>query len=731
MWQTLQAVLAAGLLLWASVSDAQHARAQSSDTSRSPRYGLSNPTARPRREAFSETVFRVAIDDPYRWMEDPAHALEMVGWIRAASAHTTDELAGLPGRKRLGDHLQAISRGSASHSSLVVAGGRTFALKLDPDANVAKLVVRAADGGERVLLEPASNKSSPRAINNFTPSPTGRRVAIHVAEGGEEIGSTRFLEVATGQSLPDELGPIWGEFPVSWIDEETVLYTRMADTTGGDGLQGMSLRVHRLGEPSSADSVLLAPSRADAVVIQPVEFPSATASPISEWTLGSASGARADIRTFVARTSNLGAGRANWSVLSGYDDQVNGADLRGNTLFILTTKDAPNGVVRRVDLDSGTIATAATVLPTGPLVLKGLAATADGLYVLALEDGVYRLLYLADGRGAARTVALPLDGTIDNFAVSTDGRRVTFGLVGWLSNRRYFSAEGGVAKPMEVADETYAGTSAFHVVHEEASSTDGTRIPLTILSRRDIELDGQHPTILYGYGGYGIPTTPEYSPSVFAWLEEGGVYAIAHVRGGGEKGRAWHEAGRSANKPKGHADFIACAERLISLRYTTSSRLGVLGGSAAGLLIGPAILKRPDLFTAAAALVALLNPTRLAVAENGPNQFAEVGDPSTETGFKALCAQDAYLMLERADDTPDLLLPIGLNDRRVEPWMSAKVAARALERFGDRRLILIRSAPDAGHGVGSTRDQELAERADIYAFFLNRFGLPEFQGPAR
>jgi prolyl oligopeptidase len=720
---SLHMVFVSGLMVWASVSSAQ-------DTGALARHGLSNPSARPTREVVSETLFGVPINDPYRWMEAPARQQEMVRWIRSVSAHTIAELAALPGHKRLSDRLQAISRASGSHSRLVVAGDRSFMLRLDPDANVPKLVVRAAEG-ERVLVDPASRQGPPRAINNYTPSPSGRLVAVHIAEGGGEVGSIRFLEVASGRFLPDELVPVWGEFQATWIDEATVLYTRMTGKPGSDPVQNNTVRIHRLGEPSSGDSVLLGPGRASQVVLAPVEVPWAAPSPISEWTLGGAGGARADARVLVARTADVRAGRPNWIAISGYDDQVSSADLRANTLFIITTKDAPNGVVKRIDLDSPSMGTAVTVLPAGPLVLSSIAATENGVYVLALEDGVSRLLYLADGRGTPRVIPLPLDGTIKDLTVATDGRRVTFGLVGWLFNRRYFVAEGGVARPLDVADETYQGASAFRVVREECSSPDGTRIPLTLVARRDMALDGRAPTILSAYGSYGIPLTPFYEASLLGWLEEGGVVAIAHVRGGGEKGRAWHEAGRSANKPNGHADFIACAERLIALGYTSRSRLGAMGFSAAGLLIGPAVLKRPDLFAAAVPRVAILNPTRLGVAENGPNQFAEMGDPTTEAGFKALYAQDAYLMLERAGDAPDLLLTIGLNDRRVEPWMSAKFAAQALERFSNRRVILVRTDPEAGHGVGSTRDQWLAEQADVYAFFLNRFGVPEFQSPPR
>jgi prolyl oligopeptidase len=229
--------------------------------------------------------------------------------------------------------------------------------------------------------------------------------------------------------------------------------------------------------------------------------------------------------------------------------------------------------------------------------------------------------------------------------------------------------------------------------------------------------EGGLPTILEGYGSYGVSTLePGYNPYEAAWLAQGGASALCGTRGGGERGRDWHEGGRGAAKPAAQADFIACAERLIAAGYTTSAQLVGTGTSAGGLLVPPAALRRPDLFTAIVPRVAVLNATRLDQAENGANQFAEMGDPGTADGYRALASQDAYLMLASAQDAPDMLITVGLNDRRVAPWMAAKFAARAQSRFGDRRTILVRADPEAGHGIGSARDRTIAEWADTYAF---------------
>lgn len=291
-------------------------------------------------------------------------------------------------------------------------------------------------------------------------------------------------------------------------------------------------------------------------------------------------------------------------------------------------------------------------------------------------------------------------------------------------------AEGGVVREAGIGSATYAGAEKVEAIREEATSKDGTKVPLSIIVAKGAQRAGKLPTFLEGYASYGIPETPYYSSRLIAWAERGGVYAICGARGGGDKGRAWHEAGRSANKPNAHADLIACAERLIELKLTVPAHLAVSGTSAGGLLAPPVALKRPDLFKVVVPRVAISNATRLAAARNGPNQYAEMGDPTTEAGFNALLAQDGYLMADTATDSPDWFITVGLNDRRVEPWMAAKLAAKALARFGDKHLVFIRADAEAGHGIGSTRDQTIEEWADTFSFLLNRFGDPDFQLPA-
>jgi prolyl oligopeptidase len=694
---------------------------------------LANPTALPEQAPFEETVFGVKISDPYRWIEDPARLKDMTAWVIAASDSGKAQLAALPGRAKLVETMEVASRAGANYSSVHVAGSRTFALRLDADASIAKLVVREADGVERLLFDPATEGKggAPVAINNYSVSPSGSVLAIHTAQGGGEVGGIRFMDVTTGAWKTDELKPVWGEFHAVWLGEDAVAYTRMTDKPGGDPMMSMSVRIHRLGAPVEQDKVILTAGAAGPLKTAPVEFPFVTDSEVSDWTVMYLAGARADARVLLGREADLKSGAVKWRDVAGYDDRVNATAVAGDNLFYVTTKAAPNGELRRLDAKSGTLATSDVVIPASDTIISNVFGAADGLYVQTLENGVNGLLFLPGGKGLARKVDIE-PASLNDFALTPDGKRLTFSVMTSTRNSRYMIAEGGVAMDVGLASATYAGADTIEAIREEATSADGTRVPLNIVRLKDAQGASPAPTLLEGYASYGEPETlPFYSSRYIVWAERGGIYADCGARGGGDKGRAWHEAGRSANKPNAHADMIACAERLIELKLTDPSHLAIVGTSAGGLLAPPTALKRPELFKVVVPRVAISNATRLAAARNGANQFAEMGDPATEEGFNALLAQDGYVMLDTAKDSPDWFITVGLNDHRVEPWMASKLAARVLEKMGGKHAVFIRAEAEAGHGVGSTRDQTIEEWADIFSFLLNRFGDPDFQLPAR
>lgn len=690
---------------------------------------LSNTAAPARAVGFSETVFGVSISDPYRWMEDPTNAPSMVEWVRAASTANMQQIAALPGRNALRDALLAASNAGIAYRDTKAAGSRIFALRLDPDSTIYKLVVREPENAERVLFDPAlASGAKSVTIDSYSPSPTGSFVAVHTAEGGGEVGPIRFLDVATGGWRDDVIEPVWGEFLISWLDESTALFTRMGDGKSRDPLQGMEGGIHRLGRPAGEDTVLMTPPPPSDGVVQATEMPLLLAHAQAPWVTGAFVGASPESRVLIAPAREIRAGRSPWREVAKREDHINSWDVLGGSLYVITTKTAPTGEVQRIDADKGTAADAESVLPASDTVFSAIYAAVDGLYVLTLKDGINGLLFLPDGRPPARQVALE-PASIGAISAAGDGRGIVFGVTTWTRAARFFRAEAGVAREIGITSASYTGADKMESQVTDVTSTDGTQVPLTIVGLKGRQKTGRAPTLLDAYGGYGIPYTPSYEFHLFPWIERGGIFAVCGVRGGGEKGRAWHEAGRLANKAVGHADLIACAEHLVRSKETDSAHLAATGTSAGGMMAPPTALKQPDLFRAVLSRVGLVNPTRLAVAENGPNQFRELGDPQTEAGLKALLASDAYLMLDRSTKMPDWFITVGLNDHRVAPWMNAKFAAKAMAKAGSQSLAFVRADADVGHGIGSTRAQQAEEWADAFSFLLNRFGDPEFQRP--
>lgn len=691
---------------------------------------LSNSDARAKAEPFSEEQFGDKVDDPWRWMERAERAAEVEAFIRSSSEDTIAQLAALPGRTRIRDRIAASMQAGIRYGDLRSVGGNLFYRRTDPGAQLPKLVMRSAAGAERILYDPEADGTVGPAINNYSISPSGKTIALHTAPGGGEVGAIRFIDIATGRALSDKLDPVWGEFNAEWLDETTLLYTRMAPNApaGADRMQNMRVFVHRLGRGDGA--ALLGSGVPLSPPFEPQEFPLAGVNEDSDWVIGGGVGARADSRWFVARRADVLAGRPNWRTITDYADQAGGGAVLGDMLNLISTKGAPNGKLIAVDLArGGTLASARTIVPAGDAILANVAATKDGLYLHGQTDGLSRLFFLPNGRGPMRELKLPMQGLISGMRVASGRESLSFAMVDWFTAPRWFAAKSGSIAPLGLDSASYAGVAGARQIRESATSADGTKVPMAILLPAN-RPSGPMPLLLEGYGSYGINTAePYYAYPYFALLEEGAALAYCGTRGGGERGREWHEGGRLTNKPNAHADLIACGERLVQLGLTTPDRMTLFGSSAAGLIVPAAAMKRPDLFGSVIANVQILNPTRLAAAPNGANQYGEMGDPTNAAGYRGLLLSDAYRMAESAADIPDTLLTVGLNDRRVAPWMSAKFGARAMERFGGKRLILLRTDPNAGHGVGSAKDQTIEQYADMFAFMLSQAGVEGFAGP--
>jgi prolyl oligopeptidase len=691
-----------------------------------------------------ESLFGHTVSDPYRWMEGQKNT-EFQQWLAAQGDDTRARLDALPTLKAWQETLQKINGATVIHRAQREVGGRLFFIRQGAQGSGA-LMVREADGTERVLLDPATlGEGMHASITLYAPSPDGSKVAVNTDRGGNEVTRLEVFDVKSGKPTGDALEPVWGEFGADWLpDGSGFAYTQMAppdQRTDGDPVQDMRLRFHRLGTPSAQDPILLRAGKGEGAnasfAIPSNRFPDVDFPAGSRWALATATGAQPETQYCVAPQADAIKPGATWRCVAQLSDQVQSATLHGDTLYLISSRKHSNGELLALDLarPDATLADARPVLPledddiiVGMTLTdtKAIIAARDALYLKVARNGIDGVRRIDYRSGKAQNVPLPFPGSASLFQGDSRHDGFLLELRGWTTppkSWRYDPAGGKLAS-LGQDEASPADYSMIEATETELVSKDGTHVPLTILHRKDAALDGSHRAILYGYGSYGLPITPAFLPVRLEWVKHGNVLAIAHVRGGGEKGEAWHQAGKGANKHKGVEDFVAGVARLSELGYSRPQRTGLSAGSAGGLLIGGALVNDPGAFGAAVVRVAMLNPVRLLQAPNGANQIGEMGDPRQATDFPFILAMDPYQQIKPHTAYPAVMLNVGLNDSRVAPWETGKFAAKLRAANTSGRPIWIRTNANGGHGIQTSLGAEAAEYADIFAFMDAQLPVP-------
>jgi len=393
--------------------------------------------------------------------------------------------------------------------------------------------------------------------------------------------------------------------------------------------------------------------------------------------------------------------------------------------------------VLRLEFSAGDLAKAEEIVPASERVITNIAVARDALFIEARDGNVKRLF--RRGHGAASTVtevSLPVAGSFElndseSGASGADPRLpgVVVDLQSWTRARQVYlvGADGRVRNTGLQPQGPYDAPADVVATEVKVKSHDGAMVPLSILHKKGVTLDGRNPMLLYGYASYGITEEPFFSVTRRAWLDAGGVFAVANPRGSSVYGQDWYKAGYQATKPNTWKDFIACAEWLVAQKWTTPDRLGILGGSAGGILVGRAMTERPDLFAVVVPAVGALDMIRAEVTPNGVPNIPEFGTRTTEPGFRALLAMSTYHQIRDGTKYPAVMFMHGVNDPRVEVWHSTKTAARLMAATTSGKPVLLRLDYDAGHGIGSTKQQQMRERADIFAFMLWQMGVDGYQ----
>ncbi|MEJ0067149.1 MAG: prolyl oligopeptidase family serine peptidase [Caulobacteraceae bacterium] len=689
-----------------------------------------------RVDPVTEDYFGTKVIDRYRWMEK-ADAPEFLAYLRAQGAYARTVLDAIPGRDALARRIGQFSGEVVFVTQVQAAGPYIFTQVRPAGANTYKLFVREGlDGKDRVLVDPdlLVHGDVHYALDYWVASPDGSHVAYGTSPGGGEQSILRVIETASGDILPEAIDRTQYASP-SWTpDGSGFFFNRLA--AGGkpgdlDYYKKSVAWFHRLRTDPDKDVKVLSYGQTPGVAIQEIDFPMVSADPSSGYVLGAVvSGVQNEIGLYVAPLADAMAGTASWTRVCTPQDQVTAAALRGTDLYLLSHKDASRYKVLKTSVTGPAVATAALAVPPGQAVIRGMLAAKDAIYLVDLDHGLGQIRRLTPD-GATQVIPLPFKGSISSPYADTLHDGMWFVLESWVrpSVLCRVGADGVVVQT-DVLPKPPIDLSAYASVEVEAKAHDGVMVPLSIVYRKDTPRDGSAPCLLEAYGSYGVTEDPAFAPRDLAFLDQGGIYAVAHVRGGGELGEDWHLAGKKLTKPNTWRDDIACAEYLIAHKWTRPSKLAATGTSAGGITIGRFLTERPDLLAVAIPRVGVSDAMRSEFSPNGPPNVPEFGTVKDASDFKGLLEMDAYQHVRDGVRYPAVLLTTGLNDPRVAPWEPGKMAARLQAATRSGKPVILRVEADAGHGLGSTRRQADEEWADIFSFILWQTGDPRFQPKA-
>jgi prolyl oligopeptidase len=680
----------------------------------------------------TDTYHQVQVTDPYRWLENGDDA-KVRAWSEAQDARARKYLDGLPQRAVIHDRLYAlIAATSSSYQGLQVAGDRVFAYYTQPPKQqtmIALLGLDLAPSGARVIVDPnAIDTKGTTAIDWFVASPDGKWLAVSMSENGSEVGSLHLFEVSSGKQvgavIPHVQYPTGGG-SVAWrADAKAFWYTRYpgAERPAEEQRFFQQVYFHKLGDDPERDSYVLGK-----------QFPKVAEVALSTHfnpNIVLASVANGDGGEFEHYLIDAHGVRQ----ISRFEDKIVSASVgQDGAVYLQSRKDAPHGKLLRLEPGVIDLGRAKILIPESDAVMQTgdqfggepIVITAHALYIRELIGGPSRVA-IYDHAGASLG-ALPLTdpATVNEVEPLGDGT-VVYSVATYLQPPYFlrYSEKPASSVPTPLAQSSPISFADTEVVRESAKSKDGTLVPINIMRRKGTVLNGQNPVLLNGYGGYGVSETPRFlGAMVRTWLDAGGVYVIANLRGGGEYGESWHAQGALTHKQNVFDDFIAAAEHLIAENYTTRDKLAILGGSNGGLLMGAVMTQRPELFHAVVSLVGIYDMLRVELGSNGSFNVTEFGTVKDPDQFKAMYAYSPYHHVKDGAKYPAVFMQTGVTDGRVDPMHSRKMIARLQAATASGKPVYLSINSHAGHGIGSALSIRVNQQADMLSFLFDQMNM--------
>jgi len=660
----------------------------------------------------------VEVRDPYRWLED-GDAEEVRRWSEAQGRHTRAALDAIPFTAAIRERLRVLfSIGLVSAPA--IRGDRYFHQRRTGDQEQPVLYLRQGrEGEDRVLLDPARfAEDRTSALDWYYPSDDGRRLAYGVSEGGSEKSVLRILDVDTGRDLADVI-PFTRACSLEWRpDGSGFFYTRYPEPGSvPPGEENYRRRVyeHVLGRDWREDPLVFGADR------PPEDWANVHLSPGGRWLAVSVS--RGWTRTDVYLRDLASPDSPFVTVIEGLD-AIFGVDVRNDRLYLQTNLDAPRSRLVAADLEHPGRETWRDVLPEGSDVLEGTALIGDWIVAVWLRDASSRVTLHARDGTLLHEVALPVIGSVAGLTGEWDGREAFLGFTSYaVPPTVYRLALPDPALELWARAPGEVDADRFRVRLVHYPSRDGTLVSMFLVDARDRPTDGRGAALLTGYGGFNISHTPAFGRGVIQFLEKGGLYAVAHLRGGGEYGEDWHRQGMLDRKQNVFDDFLAAADFLLQQGHAGRGRLAIMGGSNGGLLVGAALTQRPGLFRAVVCQVPLLDMVRYHLFRIARLWIPEYGSADDPEAFRWLHAYSPYHHVRDGTPYPAVLITTGESDSRVDPLHARKMAARLQAATSSDHPILLRLETRAGHGQGKPLSKTLEEWTDVWAFLFSELSL--------
>ena len=665
-----------------------------------------------------DTYFGTQVSDPYRWLEDDRSA-ETAQWVKAQNDFTFGYLSKIPYRQAIKEKLEKLWN-YEKLSAPFTEGDYTYYYKNDGLQNQSVLYRKDKEGKEEIFLNPNTfSKDGTTSLGDVAFSEDGSLVAYLISEGGSDWRKGIVLDAKTKKRIGDTLVDI--KFSsVAWKGNEGFFYSSY-DKPKGSELSAKTdqhkLYYHKLGTSQKSDKLIFGGTPAEKY-----RYVSGTVSNDGKYLFISVANATSGNKLFVKDLSNPKSSLV--TITNNFDGDTGFVNNQGTTLFLETNINAPNGRLVKVDFKNPQPEHWQDVIPETKNVLS---ITTAGKYLFAkyMVDALSQVKqYDYEGK-LIREVKLPSIGSAGGFYAKKDETHTYFSFTNYAYPTQIYKMDLATG-----ATELYWKPAiAFDATHYESkqvfyTSKDGTKIPMMITYKKGIELNGKNPTLLYGYGGFNISLMPTFGVANAVWLELGGVYAVPNLRGGGEYGKQWHDAGTKMQKQNVFDDFIAAAEYLIKEKYTSPQYLAIRGGSNGGLLVGATMLQRPDLFKVALPAVGVLDMLRYHTFTAGAGWAYDYGtsDDSKEM-FEYLKAYSPLHNVKQGVAYPATLITTGDHDDRVVPAHSFKFAAELQAKQTGNNPILIRIETNAGHGAGTPVSKTIEQNADLQAFTLWNMGI--------